>query len=411
MTKSALFPLYTVSLAQFLTMLIWFNFSAVFPLLQEEWKLTSFQGGIILASFQLGYVVSVFVFGFLSDRIRPKYIFIFASVFAGISGLAFALFAEGFSSALLFRTLAGISLGGVYVPGMKYLTSIYPPESRGKVFGTYVGALVLGSGSSLLVVSQLIAFYSWREVIMLTSIGAFIGAFLMIVSRSRETQTLRSEMPLLKSMKKVLVDKNLNAVHFAYVGHMWELYAFWGWIGPFMIFTAQNSGFSYEEAQRFGNFFAGLFIVVGAFGTWFAGKLSDRWGRFPIVKMLLSTSLICSLLFGWLSALPFAFIVIVGLIYGVTVVGDSPIFSAAASEISDQETVGIVLAVQQVLGYSITVVSPAVFGVVLHSIPNTYVAWGIAFAMLSLGPLMSLFIVQRSFVSSVSKAGKGVLSK
>ncbi len=52
---------------------------------------------------------------------------------------------------------------------------------NGKTFGIYVGALVVGSGISLLFASPLIAFFGWREVVVITSIGAFLSAFIMII--------------------------------------------------------------------------------------------------------------------------------------------------------------------------------------------------------------------------------------
>ncbi len=388
-------PLILVSFAQFLAMLIWFNFSAVLPFVQAEWHLTTGQSGLILSSFQLGYVVSVLIFGFLSDQMNPRHIFIVSSLIAGVSGLLFGLYASGFWSAFIYRTLAGIGLGGVYVPGMKYLVNIYATTIRGKIFGIYVGALVVGSGSSLLLAAPLNAYLGWREVIIVTSLGAFISSLLMIVYRYDPHPKEKTSPFSWALLRKVILRRPLIAVNAAYAGHMWELYAFWGWIGPFMIFTAMNQGSSIQEAQQFGNFWGGLFIVIGALGTWLGGKLSDTWGRVNMLRPLLAIGLVCSLIYGWLSFAPLYVVIIIGLVYGMTVVGDSPIYSAAASELSEEATVGFSLAIQQVVGYSITIVSPAMFGVMLSLFSNEVVAWGSAFAMLSLGSLFSLYILPK----------------
>ncbi len=138
---------------------------------------------------------------------------------------------------------------------------------------------------------------------------------------------------------------------------MWELYAFWGWIGPFMVYTVLSKGFTFQEAQQIGNLWAGIFIVMGALGTWFGGELSDRIGRVRALKPLLLIGLLCSLIFGWISTFPLYFIIIIGVIYGITVVGDSPIYSVAISESASENSAGLALGIQQVFGYSITIIT------------------------------------------------------
>ena len=54
----------------------WYNFSAVLPILQPLWNLTATQTGLIVAAFQLGYVISVLICSFFSDTHSPQKIFI-----------------------------------------------------------------------------------------------------------------------------------------------------------------------------------------------------------------------------------------------------------------------------------------------------------------------------------------------
>ncbi|MEK5443000.1 MFS transporter [Fredinandcohnia sp. FSL W7-1320] len=402
MKHLSIFPLLLVSCAQFLSMLIWFNYSAVLPLIQSEWELTSGQAGIILSSFQFGYVISVFFFGYLSDRINPRIIFIISAFIAGLSGLLFGLFANDYISGLIFRILAGIGLGGIYVPGLKYLSGIYPPHSRGKTFGIYVGALVVGSGSSLLFSSPLISFFGWREVVIITSLGSFLAALMMLLYKVNPEMPKSPPEMSITLLKSLFKNKKLVAMNLAYVGHMWELYAFWGWVGPFMVFTAMTHGFSIKEAQQVGNLWAGIFIVIGALGTWMGGELSDRIGRVKALKPLLLTGLLSSFIFGWISSIPFSVIIIIGIIYGITVAGDSPIYSVAISELSTQNTMGLALGMQQVLGYSITIISPSVFGFVLSSFSNEIVGWGISFGILAIGAVVSLLVLPKNYQQQIS---------
>ena len=54
--------LWGMSIVQFLAMQIWFNFSAVMPVIEDEWGLTSSQSGIIIAFFHIGYVGAIIFF-------------------------------------------------------------------------------------------------------------------------------------------------------------------------------------------------------------------------------------------------------------------------------------------------------------------------------------------------------------
>ena len=86
----------------------WYNFSAVLPILQPLWNLTATQTGLIVAAFQLGYVISVLICSFFSDTHSPQKIFILGGLVSGISSLAFVLLANGFFSALILRFIVGI---------------------------------------------------------------------------------------------------------------------------------------------------------------------------------------------------------------------------------------------------------------------------------------------------------------
>lgn len=112
------------------------------------------------------------------------------------------------------------------------------------------------------------------------------------------------------------------------------------------------------------------------------------------VKTFALDKLVCSLGFGWLSGRSLSFLIVIGLIYGITVVADSPIYSAAISELSFDEGQGLALSLQQALGYGITILSPALFGWILLSVSDETVAWGLAFAVLAAGPFLSLLFLK-----------------
>ncbi|ODA41389.1 MFS transporter [Desulfosporosinus sp. BG] len=374
--------LWTLSVAQFMVMQIWYNFSAVLSPLKQAWNITNFQAGVIISTFQLGYVIAVFFFSVLSDRHNPQKIFIFGALVTGISSLLFAFCANGFYSALLLRTLAGIGMGGVYVPGMRLLAGVFPPESRGKAIGFYVGSLVVGSGASLLLSGILVKIISWATLITITSLGALFGAFLVYQMGEVPLNAVKVELSW-GQVKKVLSRPNL-LLNLGYMGHMWELYAMWPWIAPFLVAMFKFHGYSTQDAQMYGNIIGGLSVIIGSIATWTGGFFSDRKGRIKSILVFLVGSIFCSFIIGWMSEWSIYAASAIAILYGFLVIGDSPIFSTAITELVDSEVTGLALGIQSVMGFGVTIIAPGVFG---YLVDKTH-SWGIAFASLGIGALI-----------------------
>lgn len=130
--------------------------------------------------FHIGYVGAIIFYSLLIDKYNPKYFIVIGALIAGISGIAFAILAEGFWLTLLLRMISGIGIAGIYVPGMRILTDLFPVHKRGEAVGIYVGSLVVGSGFSLLVSGFLIEYIGWQGVIFITSCLSIIGSMIMV---------------------------------------------------------------------------------------------------------------------------------------------------------------------------------------------------------------------------------------
>ncbi|HEY5974306.1 MAG TPA: MFS transporter, partial [Geobacteraceae bacterium] len=136
-------------LAQLFIMLVFINYSAVLPLLKQEWNMSNTRAGSIFSVYQLGYIASGVVLSTLADRLNVKRIFIISAIWSGTANLLFALFAHDYLSAMLLRALTGIGMGGTYMPGLKLVAERFPSQQRGRAVGIYVGSLVLGASLSL----------------------------------------------------------------------------------------------------------------------------------------------------------------------------------------------------------------------------------------------------------------------
>ena len=384
--------------AQFLVVQTWFAFSAILPVVRDEWGLSHSQTGYILAGFQFGYVLSSLLLGFVSDRVSSRVLFISSSLASGLSTLLFAFAAHGYIAALFLRILAGACLGGTYLQGVKILTRVYPPRRRGEALGTFVGALVLGSAMPLGYTGFLISQIGWRGAIVVVGALALLAALVVALC---PTPPALAPVPTVKPCYGPHLLRNPAAVLviLSYTGHMWELYGMRGWVSPFLVDCFVARGYGRSIALSWGGVLAAVIVGLGALGTWAGGLVSDRLGRGITIGGTLAVSLLCSLAFGWLLGAPLWLVGLIGMAYGIFVVADSPVFTTGLTEVVPPESLGGALGLQSFIGFGVTGVSQATFGLILDATNAPALAlgytprWGWAFASLGLGPLLALISV------------------
>ncbi|MDE5411829.1 MFS transporter [Alkalihalobacterium chitinilyticum] len=370
--------LWLLSIAQFLAMQVWFNFSAVLPVVESEWGLTSTQSGVIIACFHLGYVIAILFYSFMSDKYDPKQSFVYGALIAGTAGILLSFFAQGFWSTLILRTISGIGIAGIYVPGMRIISQLFPSYERGKALGVFVGSLVVGSGFSLLISGLFIEMIGWQGVVFITSTFCLIASLIAFFVKVPPMPSGNGSAFDLKKIKNVFKKPNL-LVNGGYAGHCWELYAMWAWIGPFLVYYFLQQGFEQEAAIRFGNIAGALVIMIGGIATYIGGRVSDAIGRVRAATFFLLISIFCSIAIGWSVQLPIILMLLLAVVYGFTIVADSPIYNVSITEVSDPDVIALALGVQSVLGFTVTIFSPIVFGYFLDQFN-----WGMAFTVIGI---------------------------
>jgi MFS family permease len=92
-----------------------FALSALLPDYIVRWNLSKTEAGWLVGIFFAAYVVMVPVLVALTDRVPVRRIYMLGTSLTALSHFGFALFADGFWSALLLRLLAGIGWAGTYI--------------------------------------------------------------------------------------------------------------------------------------------------------------------------------------------------------------------------------------------------------------------------------------------------------
>lgn len=389
--------------AMFLGYLPWYNFSAVSKYITEDLDLTVNQTGLILSSFQLGYVAVVLFMGWLSDKVGNKKVIAWATLFTAISSTLFAFLARDFASVFILRLLTGLSAGAIYVPGVALLSSWYPPSRRSGVIGAYTAAMALAYSGGYFIAAPIAASYSWRYGILFTSLPAFLAAalvFIFVKDKKEEAaidiqyeeNAHLKNLDFLEQSKTNMIGPTLITT--AYMGHMWELYAFWGWIGPFLVACALASGYDTLQAVSLGGRLAAFIILLGAPSVWLSGVVADKIGRNKTIIICALSSLLVEFVFGYLYGMSLTLVVIAGLWIGFWVAADSSIYKAEMTIMVPPKKRGTALGIQSALGFGVTIISPYVFGVVLEKTnigiqeATQATDWGLPFVILGLGALM-----------------------
>ncbi|MEM8799346.1 MAG: MFS transporter [Pseudomonadota bacterium] len=383
--------------AEVMGMSLWFAAAAVLPALKAEFLLSPTAAAVMTSAVSAGFVfgtLGVAVTG-LADRMNPRALFAIAAVCAALSNFALLFAAGSVAAMVLTRFAVGAFSAGVYPIGMKLAAAWAKPANAvgksdtGLLVGLLVGALTLGSALPHLI--DIFGGLSWRTTIQIGSLAALAAAGLILLFPMGPGYKGPTVPPGLQwgALARAWTYRPLRLANLGYLGHMWELYAMWAWIGSFLIasFTLNPGGESAVVSAKWATF---AIVAAGALGAVYGGRLADRFGRTALTMGAMITSAACALFFAFnLGAAP-VLLVAVGLVWGVSVIADSAQFSASVIELSPPELTGTMLTLQTAQGFLLTILT-------IQGVPLLLErgGWPLAFSILAIGPLLGAIAMAR----------------
>ncbi|MEO8576668.1 MAG: MFS transporter [Gemmatimonadales bacterium] len=367
-----------LSAAELLGMSLWFAASAVSAQIAERWSLDTGQTGWLTTIVQLGFVVGTALSAMLNlaDVVQSRKLFA-ASAIAGAIVNALLLGATTYAIALTLRFLTGFFLAGVYPPAMKMISTWFKNQ-RGLAIGTIVGALTVGKATPYLV--HAIPDVGVSSVILTASAGAVMAGLLVAVGYADGPYPFAPRPFSWGLVATVARVREWRLATGGYLGHMFELYAFWAWIPAFLAASAAASKMGPRSSSAV-SLISFLTIAVGGAGCVWGGLYADRSGREKLVTIALAASGTCSLLVGFLFGASLWILAPLALVWGFFVVADSAQFSALVTESVPGHAVGTALTVQTSLGFLLTMVTIQAVSMLAQSI-----GWQWSFGILALGP-------------------------
>lgn len=400
---------------QLFIMLVFMNYSAVLPELKQEWGMTNTMSGSIFSIYQLGYILSGVILSTLTDRFSIKKIFVWSALWSGTANLIFALYAVDYTSAMLLRAITGIGMGGTYMPGLKLVAERFSSHERGRAIGIYVGSLMLGASLSLLITGSVTSIAGWRTAFILCSAGVFTGAALSLLVFRGYRKPEHTAEPQENYGTAVIKNRPAMLMILGYGSHMWEMYGMRSWLAPFFTASFIQYGVAKGIATGWGATASAAIVGIGTISTAVTGVLSDRFGRTHTISIVITASAILSFAFGWFINTSPWLALAVGLAYGYLIVAESPVYSTGLTELVPPAYLGAAMGMQSLIGYSLGMISPTIFGWALdicngwEPFPGVSGEWGIGFATCGLGAMTGpvfMYLLRKEGVSSKMAGGK-----
>ncbi len=376
-----------VCLSRFLMALVFTNYAAVLPVLQREWDMSAAAAGSVASAFQIGYAISLVAWNLLADRIGARPVFLWSSLAGAPAAMAFALLANGPLSAALLYGLTALMIGGNYTPGLILIADRFPPETRGRATGFFLSATSIGYAASLVLAGGVLARWGWRAALVAGSLGPVVAAAVAAWTVWRTPTRVHPRAADVGFGSEVLKNPGALLLMAAYTFHSWELLGMWAWTPAFLSAALMREGMELGRATGGGARITALFHLTGFLASLSAGWLSDRFGRTAVIIAMLAVSTACSFFFGWLVAAPFWILLVVGLVYGFSAVGDSSVLSVGLTEVVAPHVLGSALALRSLLGFGAGAIAQSAFGLVLDAtnLTRPYTEWGWAYSLLGLG--------------------------
>ncbi len=365
----------------------WFAVNAVMPDLEAAFGWPPSAVATLTSALQGGFIAGTLVFALLAvaDRFAPRAVFLVSALLAAAATLLAALLAPSFGALLVCRFATGFFLAGIYPVGMK-IAATWFPQGLGAALGWLIGALVLGSAMphALRALAAGGVDLPWQAVFVAVAvITALAGTLVWRAVPASPRAGAAAPGLRLSALATIVTDRRVRASAFGYFGHMVELYTLWVLVPAILLTRLSGAALSWAA---FG------VVGAGALGCVAGGLWARRVGSARVAAAMLATSGLCGLLAPWALAAPAALFALWLLVWGVSVAGDSPQFSALTAGAAPPAAVGSVLTLVNSIGFAISVLSIELFVRLAQSLPlATLLPW------LALGPALGL-VAMRSLL-------------
>ncbi|MCC6013949.1 MAG: MFS transporter [Candidatus Verstraetearchaeota archaeon] len=321
-----LFMAFITTLFTFGTM---YSFGILLPIIINEFELTKFEAGLIIASNSIAYAIFAPIISYLADRKSEEKVII---IFLAITGIGTLLM--GFSNnkwiICLSYAIMGAGLPAAWAPLISFLQKSFGRKIRGTVIGIMSSGDYIGYGLFSFILPLLVYNYGWRFC------WYILGIFILIITIINKF-VLKHEYEEYNNLiePKVNYHKIFKIKNFWIIGISYMLMAFTitGPLNFIVTYANLEIGISYSSSAAL----SGIIAFNALIGTLILPLISDITGR----KIMM---IICNISLGLcVFAIPIVgsylrMIIILSAIFGIFYGGFYPIYAASGSDYFPKNT-------------------------------------------------------------------------
>ena len=267
--------------------------------ISADLQLSPTQAGSLVTWTLIGAVAGGLIFGALSDvygRIRVlTWTIVLFAVFTGLCAVA-----TGYWDLLLYRTIAGIGLGGEFGIGMALAAEAWPAKHRARATSYVALGWQLGVLAAALVTPALLPSIGWRGMFLVGVLPAIVAW--VIRNRLHEPElfvksTAKRRSPL-DAFKLLFKDGRTARTSFGIIVlTSVQNFGYYGLMIWMPNFLSKQLGFSLTKSSMW----TAVTILGMMAGIWVFGQLADRIGRKPSFLLFQAGAVIMVLTYSNLS--------------------------------------------------------------------------------------------------------------
>lgn len=357
-------------LAQTCALLGFACYAVVLTTLQEEWRLSNLQSGLIASAFFLGYMLAVPLATALTDRVDARKVYLVGGLSATLGLLGMAFFAFNFWTALIFMAINGAGLAGTYMPGLKILSDRIQTGELTRHIAFYTAFFGIGTGFSYLCSGWILSALDWHYVFGIIALGPF-GAFLIVLLLIPPLQHEKWKGPInirmhdifpVDKWKLVLQDKNASGFIFGYTVHSLELFASRSWLVAFFAFCTAVTGETFFLAATT---LAGIINFFGVPSSILGNEIALRIGRQKWICIVMMTSAVFGIALACSTGQSWWLIFALAVGHAIFIMADSSTLTAGLVLSAKENIKGAAMGLHSLMGFGGGLLGPAIFGFML----------------------------------------------
>lgn len=354
----------------------------------DDLGFTSKQASLPYTTFTIAFVLSMVFFGRMQDSKGPRLVATLGCVLMGIGLVLSGIFTSPIMLVLTMGIITGAGIGILNVSTSPPVVKWFPPEKKGMVTGIVVAGAGLSSTMYSPLANYLLESVGIHKTFIYIGIGAFLASIILAqILKNPSKEDLKDKDK--KEGKKILVkdyswNEMLKSIYFY---KLWIMLAFSSSAGLMII--GHISSIARIQTKWEGGFILVILIsLFNTFGRIMGGAISDKIGRFNLMKIIFTVQALNMVFFASYSSTVILSIgvAVTGFCYGAVF----PVFPSAITDLYGLKNFGINYGIM-FTGWGLGgIIGPMIAASIFDSVGNYKSAYIVAALLLIISVIIAI---------------------